>query len=456
MKAIVAKVLFGSILGCLSWTSSVRANPQITHQSQLEVPTSPIIISAKLLSSDKLPIVPQIINIVDRIFRANKSDNFNLAVDREAQIIFRDRFSLNLDRDRSSALDQPTYTHQDRQANMALGFQKTFWPSENKAKYWGVTTVEYWGSDRQQQLNIAKLNYTNLAPTLETGNSALTVSGGGNNNLVKETHTSKEFEEFRGGVTYHHGVVDDVTMGVGFVYEDFLVGFTQLTYDSDLLPLRTTVSILAKESGVDFRSHVRFEPIENFVLNYYHEPEKNQFDANWKLISGLTLTAKGDSQKDSLSTGIEIAVHNEYMSISAKAALNNNDNLQWKLNSQIGSFKFAHNSNDQKSNSEVDLKLLESNIGFQCSAFFKYQTRQVKQSQEQFTVWGGKLHSTKKITPNQHLWTVNLGFGSGYHGNGLIASGSIALKPNMSFKLTYEEISATSDDTDIKLELSYK
>lgn len=458
MKAIVANVLFGSILGCLSWANSACANqPPIVDSDQFQVPETPVI-SAKLFSSNRLPIVPQIINLVDRIFTVNKSNTSNFSIDQEAQIIFDSPFSLRLDNTQNFGANKSPYTYNNSEADFILGFQKTFWDSDNKSKYWGVTTIEHWGeqSKTDQHQNLSKLNYTQLTSTLPRGNSTLTVSGGGNKNLALEDATSKEFEQFRGGISYRHGVVEDVTMGVGFAYEDFFVGFTQLTYNSDNFPLKTTVSLLAKESGIDFRSHVRFKPAENFVINYYHDQEKDKFDASWKMFSGLTLVADGDAKKNTFSTGIKVAIHTDYMSISAKAALDANNNLQWKLKSNIGGLEFTHQSSKEKSISNIDLDLVESGtFGVQYSAFVKYKS-EAKHNHEPFMVWGSKIQSGEKITPSEHLWSFNLGYGSSSHGNGLIASGGIFLNPSISLKLSYQEISATSDDTKVKLEISSK
>ena len=458
MKAIVANVLFGGILGCLSWTNLACANePPIIDSDQFEVP-EPAIISAQLLSSNRLPMVPHIINLVDRIFTVNKSNTPNFSIDQEAQIIFGDRFNLYLDETQKLAANQSPYTYNNSQADLILGFQKTFWDSDRQGKYWGITTIEHWGKrDRSyHETNLAKLNYTQLTSTLPRGNSTLTVSGGGDKNLAAEATTSKEFEKFRGGVSYRHGVVEDVTMGVGFAYEDFLVGFTQLTYNSSDFPLKTTVSLLAKESGLDFRSHVRFEPAENFVLNYYHDHEKDKFDASWNMFSGLTVVADGDARQNTFSTGIKLAIHTDYMSISAKAALDSNNNLQWKLQSNIGGLKFTHQNSKEKSISNVDLGLVELNtLGFQCSAFVKYKS-EAKHNHDPFMVWGGKIQSGEKITPNEHLWSLNVGYGTSSYGNGLIASGAIFLNPSISLKLSYQEISATSDDTKVKLQISSK
>ena len=481
MKAIVANVLFGSILGCLGWTNSAYAKPPTVYPDQFEVPESPVL-SAKLLSPDKLLLIPQIFNLVDRtlaspkgyrfayrfngsqtrnalsrIFTIDKSNTADFTVDREAEIVFRDRFYLNLSEHQGVALEKSPYTHKNSQGDLILGFQKTFWESPKKGKYWGITTIEHWGERTQPKstIDLSKLNYTKLTPPLPRGNSSLTVSGGGNKNLAKRDDTSREFDQFRGGISYHHGVLENVTMGVGFVYEDFLVGFTQLTYNSENFPLKTTVSLLAKESGVDFRSHVRFKPAENFVLNYYHDRDKDKFDASWNVFSGLTLVADGDTKRNKFSTGIKVAVRSDYMSISAKAALDSNNNLQWNLKSNIGGLQFTHGSSKEKSTSKIDLSLVESKIGFQCSAFVKYES-EAKHKNEPFMVWGSKLQSGEKITPDRHMWSVNLGYGTSSYGSGLIASGSFLLKPSMHLKLSYQEISATSDDTKIKLEISSK
>ncbi len=464
MKAIVANLLFGSIFGCLGCPSTVLAKP-IAAENRPQKPT-PAIISSKLLSYDQLPVVPQIINFVDRILTVKKGDNIGFAVaknlkislsdDQRSKIISDFSSKLDLQNNQDRSLDNP-YIYKDKQANLALGFQNTFWSGGNNHKYWGLTTVEQWGGNQNQKLNIAKLNYLDAAPKLPSGTSTLTVSGGGNQNLAKAADTSGEFEKFRGGITYHHGIANQVTVGVGFVYEDLLVGFTQLTYQSELLPIKTTVSLLAKESGIDLHSHVRLQPGKNLVLNYYNDQEKHKFDANWGIVPGLTLIAKSNSKDKSFSTGIKVAVHNDFLSLSTNAVVDNNNNLYWNLSSQIGRLKIAYGNNQRKSTAELNLRLLDSDVyGFQCSTFFKYEAHLVNQNQEQFTILGGSLHSGKIVNQNKHLWTFELAYGQGSHGKGIIASSSVALKPNLFLNLTYQEISPASDDTKVKVLLSSK
>jgi len=458
MKAIVSKVLFGGIFGCLIFNNPALANEPIKKNIQPEVPKSEIL-ATRAYPASNIPIVPQIFDYVDRILTVNKSDSLQIALDSNARTILQDNFSSNLNftHNRTLSLDQLPYSHQAETGNLTLGFQKTFWPTKNSQKYWGLTTVKHWGQNDNKQLHSPQASYGDSAITLPSGSSALTVSGGGNQNLVQKVSSPGEFKDFRGGVAFHSGIARNVTMGVGFVYENSLVGFSQLTYQSDRFPMRTTVSVLTGKLGLEVHSHLRFQPAANFVLNYYNDKEKQKFDLDWGVIPGLTLTARGNSKEKSLTTGVKIAVHNEYLSLSAKAELDNNQNWQWNFNSQIGRFQLIYGRNLQKINSELNVNLMKfESSGFQCSAFVKYETQENKKRDEYLTVWGGRLHSGEKIGNNQYRWAFDLGYGFGSQGQGAIASASAALNPNLSLKLTYQQVSTVSDDTNIKLQLNSK
>lgn len=443
MKAIVANVLFGGVFGCLSWSNSAWAEP-IPKKPSPSIPHNATF-SAKLSSQTDLKDRPRIFSLVDRLLSISPK-TLNPSFTRQNELGF--------------PLAKKPYIFKAEQTNLVLGFQNTFWSSVNQDKYWGVTTVEHWGKDLDPELDSPKLNYIDAAPILAAGSSTLTFSGGGNNHLGAQSNLDRDevdsfnFEQFRGGITYHRGLVEQLTLGVGFVYEDLLVGFTQLTYNSDILPLKTTLSLLTKESATVLHSQIQFKPSQNFVVNYHSEEAKHQFDLNWGIASNLTLVGKGDSQQDSYSAGVKVAVHHEFLNLSATAALDNNHNLEWQLSSQLGGFKFFHSYNQQKSTSELTSNLIDSGIGFQCAAFINYQTQPVKQEPEDFMVWGGKLHSATQIRQNTDRWSLDLGYGSGAHGKGFIVKGAIALKPNLVLNLDYQEISAVSDETKVKLQLS--
>ena len=434
MKAIVANALFGGILGCLNWANSAIAIP----------------LTAQIPSPSNVPnlaVKPHLFGSFDRSFTLERQGKLKPAG--------------NLGGDRLPSNKIP-YIHQTEQNDLILGFQNAFWSGSNPGKYWGITTVERWGnSDRQ--LKLSKLNYTNSAPILATGSSSMTFSGGGKRNLApkaklaRDRYNSSEFEEFRGGITYHHGIASQITMGVGFIYENKVAGFTQLVYDSDILPIKTTVSLLAKDSTVNLHSHVRFQPAENFALNYYHDAEKQKFDLNWQVAPDFTLVGKGNSKSESYSAGIKVAMRNDFLSLTATAQLDNDRNLQWQVNSQIGPLQLVYKTAQRKRSSELNAKLFDSSqLGLQGATFIEYQSelKKARNEFEEFVVWGGKLQSTRIVANNKHLWSLDLGHGLGVNGRGLIIDGAVALRPNLFLKLKYQTISAVSDDTKVKLQLS--
>jgi hypothetical protein len=456
MKAIVVNVLLSSVFCCFPISRPILANSSIVEDTQAAIPHNS---AAKTLTENEQLTVNLIFkNLFHRVFYVENQEQIQFFLNSDLQKIFDGNLNYNLDNinNQSFSLDKFPYTYQYSQSDLVLGFQNTFWPSHNNQKYWGLTTVEHWGENSQKQLNLPKLNYTNEAPTLSKGDSILTVSGGGNKNLVVDSNDpSGEFEEFRGGVAFHRGVSNYATMGVGFVYEDLLIGFSQITLEDRDFPLRTTISFLTGTEGLEIHSHVRFQPAKNFIFNYYNNPEKHQFDFDWGLIPGLNLTLKGDSQQKALSTGIKIAIEHEYLSFAAKAELDNTQQWRWQINSQLGPIQFIYATNTLKSNSEFNWQMIESeSFEVQCSLFFKYETLQNRNQIDYLSIWGGRLHSQQKIDKTQYYWSIDLGLGSGSQGVGIIAGTSVALNPNLFIKLIYSEISTIADDTQIKFQLS--
>ncbi|MFM2311040.1 MAG: hypothetical protein RLZZ04_316 [Cyanobacteriota bacterium] len=507
MKAIVANVLFGGIFGCLSCSNSTQAAPTPVKR---EPTSSKQVVSLQRSAKSSVPIIPQVFEAIDNVLTINDSHSKLHSFNSFANYSFGKGYPQWLEHATSSKINLPLqtnyyfpqiapetdcgidggvdgeidvcqtpkqrirqllsapqqiYVHKINQAELALGWQQTFWPSDNQHKYWGITTVEHWDKNWSrsdaQLVKPGQLNYIDASPALALGTSSFTFSGGGDYNLAKPVgldavlENLQEFENFRGGITFHHGVAQQLTMGVGLVYEHTLVGFTQVSYNSDILPIKTTISLLAKESGVNIHSHIRLQPAPNFVANFYSDAQRQKFDANWGIYPGLTLIAKANSRTKSYSTGIRVAVHNDFLSLSATAALDNQQNLQWQLNSQIGPLKFSHSSNQYQSNSELSSQLFHDNdLDLQCSAFVRHQTVLGNKEQREFMVLGARIHSQTQISQNQYQWDFDLGYGSSSHGNGLIANAQIALQPDLFLKLGYQEIAPMSDDTKIKLQLS--
>ena len=265
----------------------------------------------------------------------------------------------------------------------------------------------------------------------------------------------QEVDDLQGGVAFHQSVAEDVTIGVGFVFEDSLSGFSQFTYQPVDLPLQTTVSFLHDGDKLGFYSHLKLQPSDKIVLNVYGDHVDQKFDFNWGLISGLTLTADGNSATDLLRAGAKVAVKHSAFSFLAKAQLDSNNDLQWQFNSKLGRLKLDYASDKLKTKTAVTFDVSDFDESeFQLSLFFKNQARYRRTIDDSLTVWGWNVSSTTKLTNNRNLWAIDLGYGIGSAGDGAIANVSAALNPALSLKLSYEEISLFGNGTNIKLQLS--
>lgn len=459
MKAIVTNIILGSLASFISIAIPVKA--EVTNNSSEPIPA---ILSAKALQYENILILPPaVIFESESVYSVSLEDNEYLnnliqyGYDRLEQEVY--NLGINFIQSEVASLKKSPYLNGLGEVDFILGKHSTFWQSENRQKYWGLTTVKTWGNENNdnEEFRLKKLNYTDAAPILAPNSSALTISGGSKKNLVgNNDNLVDELEDFRGGLAFHQSLDEEITVGMGFIYEDFLLGFSQLTYQPENFPLRTTVSLMQGKDGLEVYSHLRLQPSEEMVFNLYSDEQNQKFDFNWGLVSGLTLTADGDSEQENLRAGAKLDFKHNFVSFRAEAQLDNENKLQWEVDSQLGNLRLKYATDDSKSDTEIKYNLNSfQDSGFQCSLFFKNQTRlrRKNKDEEALAIWGWNIHSADEIAKNRYRWEINLGYGFGAEGFGAIASMGAAINPSLSLKLSYEEVSLTSDETVFKLQL---
>jgi hypothetical protein len=460
MKAIVTNLVLGSV-ACVFYS----ATPVWAEVSSQKVPAkTPAIVSAKALKYQELFLLPPAFSFEVEPF------DYSISLDNKEYIknlieqgdwgVNQSIFNSNpeLTKSQTNSFKKNLYVEQSDRQDLVFGKHDSFWQSENQEKYWGLTTVKTWGDHKPEEISLKNLDYLNAAPVLAPGVAALTISGGSQENLVETKNTLLgEKTNFRGGVAFHQSLAEEVTVGLGVVYEDFLLGFSQLTYQPDNFPVRTTVSLLQDREGLKLSSHLNLKPTDEFVVNLYADESDQKFDFNWSLLSGITLTANGSSKTESLRAGARLAYKNEYFSFLAKAQLDNHNQIRWEVKSNLGDLKLKFTTNEKKTNTEIkyDFEMVEDS-GFQCSLFFTNQIKQKPQKEERLAVWGWHLYAPNTMAKEPYKWEINLGYGFGSEGAGAIASFGAAINSSLSLKLSYEEVSLSSDTTQIKLQLSSK
>ena len=456
MKAIVVNLLAGSF--CLAMTSPAWAN----LVSQKQEPDISLSLSAKTLSYDNPLLLPIMTNFEDQRFDyviplEEKEDLKQIT--RQDNRLFNQKFAPFhrdiLGRELLYLRKKP-YLYRHDQQDIILGLHKNFWSRGNNQKYYGLTTIERWGNSSTQNLSLKKLNYLDSAPLLPQGTSALTLSGGGRKNLIQQRDLVGEFTDFRGGVTFHQGLAEDLTVGLGFVYEDLLFsGFSQFTYQPHNFPLQTTVSLINSKQGLSLDSHLQFKPAKSFVIDFYGNKDQQKFALNWKITSGLKLFATGNRQQENLRTGGEFSFKNNAWSLFAKTEVNNSNEIQWQVTSQIGRLRLNYENIAVKTNSQIDYVLGNfNNQDWQSSLFAKNQTSGTSNSLKNLAIWGWRFQSNTKIDSKNHPWQFDLGYGMGSQGKGAMISAATLVKPKLYLKLSYESVSLTSDEPRIQLKLT--
>ncbi|MGB7519980.1 MAG: hypothetical protein WA896_10150, partial [Spirulinaceae cyanobacterium] len=194
---------------------------------------------------------------------------------------------------------------------------------------------------------IQEANFSTLPTQLPAGASALTVSGGGRREFRGENELWGSFTDWRGGVAYRRGMTEDLTLGLGLVYDHQWLGLGEFFYQPQKLPLQATVSALVdvEEGDGDINANLRFQPSRNFSLNLDSDRLSNRFNLNWQIFPGLTLTGNGNSRDATLAGGLRVAHSSRYFSLFATASLDIDNNLRWSLNQRLGNLRLTHQGN---------------------------------------------------------------------------------------------------------------
>ncbi|MDJ0901284.1 MAG: hypothetical protein QNJ55_21010 [Xenococcus sp. MO_188.B8] len=458
MKAIVANLLAGSY--CLAMISPAWANPFSQNQESytLEAEISKIW-SAKTFGDNNPWLSPTSFEdqIFDYVLLLEETADLTNIIRQDNWLLHQELAPLHREilAPEILSLNKNPYLYSQDNQNLIVGLHNNFWSRENNQKYYGLTTIEQWGNGSRSKLSLKKLNYFDSAPILPQGTSALTLSGGGRKKILQENNLLKDFNDFRGGVTFHQGLAEDLTVGLGFFYDDLILnGFSQFTYKPDNFPLKTTLSLINNEQGASLYSHLQFKPAKTFVIDFYGNETQQKFAFNWKINPELNLIATGNRQQENLRTGGEFSFKNDVLSLSAKTEVSNNNEIQWKVRSQIGPLHLKYEASAAKTNFQMNYVVGKFNEqDWQSSLFVKNQTNGSSNNLKNLAILGWRFQSNSKVDSDKHVWQLDLGYGQGSQGEGAIISAAKLVKPGLYLKLSYKSVSLDSDETKIQLKL---
>lgn len=294
------------------------------------------------------------------------------------------------------------------------------------------------------QPKIRNVTLTTMAGQLPTGASALIFSGGFRRNLPQNQNFLGDFSDFRGGIAQRWGLSEDLTMGLGGVYDETFRGLGEVFFQPKNFPLQVAVWALTGNTW-DINTDISFAPSPNFNASFKSDRLFWRFNLNWKIFPDCTLLGTYHS-RDGAAIEAQIAFSGKIASTFARVTLDTQNRFRWELRQRLGSLEFSQQGNEIKTLSGLTYKFSNTN-----SLVLNYEINQKESNSLATLAW--RYSSPQQAIDRNYIWEVELGFGISSQGSGLIASLKTTLIPGLLLQARYQQVSVTSDRDKFSLEL---
>ncbi|MEO0768954.1 MAG: carboxypeptidase-like regulatory domain-containing protein [Cyanobacteria bacterium J06649_4] len=298
---------------------------------------------------------------------------------------------------------------------------------------------------------IRRAEFLALPGQLTAGSSALLLSAGARQH--SNGAFTGRFQDPTGGLAYRWGASEDLTLGIGAVYDESLLGFSELLYQPANAPLRVAISTLAGAQGLRYNANAYYNPSSRFDLTLSSDELSQRFRANWRVGPKFTMRASGNTRENALSIGASASINRRNFFLSGSGDLDTNGNLRWSLNSKWNRLRLSHRGNELTTNTELSYAFSRlPSAGL--TAFLAYDTRQLNTTQSDFFQVGTRYRSYQRNQRGLNLWQFNLGYGVGSAGQGIQLAASTTAIPGLTMQARYQAISAFSDQPTFSVEIS--
>ncbi len=305
---------------------------------------------------------------------------------------------------------------------------------------------------------VREATYSVVPGQIPVGTSALVVSGGLQRNV--ETRLIASLQNFRGGVAQRWGVSENLTLGLGGVYDENVRGVAELFYRSPDLPVEVAISALSGNKW-DINADIRFNPTSNLSAIYTTDRFSSRFNLDWRIFPNISLFANTDS-RSATAGGIQLNFSGRSFFTFARASLDTENRLRWILLQRLGRLELNQRGNEIGTLSELSYNLSgnsSGNNGFLNlghSLLLNYETRSLPSnslSSNNLLTLGWRYRSEQRAIDGNYLWDAQLGYSIGSQGSGLIATLSTTVLPGMLLRARYQGVSVTSNDSSLSLDL---
>jgi hypothetical protein len=297
---------------------------------------------------------------------------------------------------------------------------------------------------------VRNVSFSQVFGQIPQGTSATLLSGG----IGRKEKSSfwGSVDGVRGGIARRWGVSEDLTIGLGAIYDCNFQGLGELFWRPYPLPLRVSVSSLVGQK-IDLSSTIDYQPTSNLNINFSINRLSTHLQAYWQLAQGLSLTANYDP-KDVGNLGLQYSISNRDSYTFASASFDTAQRLRWYLQQRWGVFQLSNQGSEQRATIEASYDFspnVSSDGGSSIVSSYELSNLH-SSSQTALTTLAWRYRSPARASDGANLWETELGYGIGSLNHGIIASVSTAVLPGLMLRGSYQE-AATNGASAFRVEL---
>jgi hypothetical protein len=297
-------------------------------------------------------------------------------------------------------------------------------------------------------------NFSTLLGQLPAHASAVIASGGFNRQ--PQNQFIGGLGEFRGGVAYRRGITESLTLGAGLIQDVTPQVLAEAFYLPSGLPLKGALSVLTdlETATLDITADIEIRPTPDLYFNLNSDSFAQRFNAEWAVLQGVTLIAQGNTRDRAIAGGVQFGFGSGNSYTLGKATLDTQNRLRWTLNSRLGALGLQHYSDEITTQAQLSYNLsgnLAYGDGHQL--VLDYQTRNLNGAFNRLGTFSWRYRSAQRSADGNPRWDIELGYGLGSQGRGLVASLTTAVLPGLDLRARYQGISTISDRSTFQIEL---
>jgi Carboxypeptidase regulatory-like domain len=303
---------------------------------------------------------------------------------------------------------------------------------------------------------IRDVSFSAVPGQLPQGASSLVISGGmGRQFSGIDSGLIGNFSDFRGGVAQRWGVSEDLTVGIGGIYDESFRGLGEVFYQPKGTPLRMAFSGLSgnKNGQWDINTDISYDFSPRARARFASDRNVSRLDFDWRVTNAMTLLG-GYDNRDGAFTGFQYIRSRKNSFTSARVTFNTNNFLRWSLSQRLGQTELTSFGNEISTQSQLNYNFSgKSSFDPGHSLYVGYETGNYFDVSNNLTTLGWRYRSPARSLSGNYLWDAQLGYGMGSSGSGIIATVGTNIIPGVRLQGRYQGVSLGSDQSSFSLEL---